>query len=88
MQEHFLREIEIIDYKCFKNFKAKNFKRINLISCRNNVGKTAFLESLLINLYSISPTKMVYAIGSSNLRRDTLEFIEKEETLIFLMNLN
>ena len=81
MQDHFLREIEIIDYKCFKNFKAKNFKRINLISGRNNVGKTAFLESLLINLYSISPTKMVYAIGSSNLRRDTLEFIEKEENI-------
>ena len=79
MQEHFLRNIEIIDYKCFKNFKAKDFKRINLISGKNNVGKTAFLESLLINLYSISPTKMTYAIGIYNLTRDQLEFIHQEK---------
>lgn len=79
MQEHFLRNIEIIDYKCFKNFKAKDFKRINLISGKNNVGKTAFLESLLINLYSISPTKMTYAIGEFNLTRDLLEFIDEDK---------
>lgn len=79
MQEHFLRNIEIIDYKCFKNFKAKDFKRINLISGKNNVGKTAFLESLLINLYSISPTKMAHSLGESNLRRDQLEFINKQK---------
>lgn len=78
MQEHFLRNIEIIDYKCFKNFKAKDFKRINLISGKNNVGKTAFLESLLINLYSISPTKMTYGIGF-NLRREQLEFINQQK---------
>ena len=79
MQEHFLRNIEIIDYKCFKNFKAKDFKRINLISGKNNVGKTAFLESLFINIYSISPIKMIYAIGVSNLVRDQLEFLDKEK---------
>lgn len=84
MQEHFLRNIEIIDYKCFKNFKAKDFKRINLISGKNNVGKTAFLESLLINLYSISPTKMALSLGASNLTRDKLEFIDvkKNSTII------
>ncbi|MFW3440195.1 AAA family ATPase [Aliarcobacter butzleri] len=79
MQEHFLRNIKIINYKCFKNFEAKDFKRINLISGKNNVGKTAFIESLLINLYSISPTKMAYAIGVFNLIRDQLEFINKEK---------
>lgn len=79
MQEHFLRNIEIIDYKCFKNFKAKDFKRINLISGKNNVGKTAFLESLFINIYSISPIKMIYEIGVSNLVRDQLEFLDKEK---------
>lgn len=79
MQEHFLREIEIIDYKCFKNFKSKDFKRINLISGKNNVGKTAFIESLLINLYSVSPIKMAYAIGIFNLTRDQLEFINEEK---------
>ncbi|MCG3664629.1 AAA family ATPase [Aliarcobacter butzleri] len=79
MQEHFLRNIKIINYKCFKNFEAKDFKRINLISGKNNVGKTAFIESLLINLYSISPTKMAYAIGVFNLIRDQLEFINEEK---------
>ncbi len=81
MQEHFLSNIEIIDYKCFKNFIAKDFKRINLISGRNNVGKTAFIESLLINIYSISPTKMAYAIGEPTLRRDSLEFVDEEKNL-------
>lgn len=79
MQEHFLSNIEIIDYKCFKNFIAKDFKRINLISGRNNVGKTAFLESLLINLYSVSPTKMACSMGEHSLRRDQLEFIHQEK---------
>ena len=51
MQEHFLKNIEIIDFKCFKNFKAKDFKRVNLISGKNNVGKTALLEASYINTY-------------------------------------
>ena len=45
MGENFITNIEIEKYKCFNNFKASNFKRINLIGGKNNVGKTAFMEA-------------------------------------------
>ncbi len=45
MSEHFIREIEIKNFKCFKDFKAEGFGRVNLIGGKNNVGKTAFMEA-------------------------------------------
>ena len=45
MSGHFLKEINIIDYKCFKDFQLDGFERVNLISGKNNIGKTAFLEA-------------------------------------------
>jgi len=54
MSEHFIKNIEIKDYKCFKDFKAKGFGRVNLIGGKNNVGKTAFMEAcyLIQNAFS------------------------------------
>ena len=43
-----LENIDIIEYKCFKEFKLNDFKRINIISGGNNVGKTALLEAFYI----------------------------------------
>jgi len=43
-----LKNIEIIDYKCFKDFKLNGLSQINIISGKNNVGKTALLEVLFI----------------------------------------
>jgi len=43
-----LENINIIEYKCFKDFKIEGIKRINIISGKNNVGKTALLEALYI----------------------------------------
>ena len=48
MSEHFIREIEIKNFKCFDNFKAEGFGRVNLIGGKNNVGKTAFMEALFV----------------------------------------
>lgn len=76
MQEHFLREIEIIDYKCFKDFKAKGLERINLISGKNNVGKTAFMESLFINLHHKEISDLTFALDQITFSRDNLEYIE------------
>ncbi len=45
---NFIQEIKIENYKCFNNFKADSFKRVNLIGGRNNVGKTSFLEACLL----------------------------------------
>lgn len=43
-----LKNIEIIDYKCFKDFKLDGLSQINIISGGNNVGKTALLEVLFV----------------------------------------
>jgi AAA15 family ATPase/GTPase len=49
MNEHFIREIEIKNYKLFTDFRAEGFGRINLIGGKNNVGKTALMEACYIN---------------------------------------
>ena len=49
MTEHFIKNIEIKNFKCFEDFKAEGFGRVNLIGGKNNVGKTAFMEALLFN---------------------------------------
>ncbi len=51
MNQHFITEIEIKNYKLFKDFKAKGFGRVNLIGGKNNVGKTAFMEACYLSLY-------------------------------------
>lgn len=52
MNDHFIKNIEIKNFKCFQNFKAEGFGRVNLIGGKNNVGKTAFMEASYINLHS------------------------------------
>ncbi|CAA6798646.1 MAG: Unknown protein [uncultured Sulfurovum sp.] len=49
MNEHFIKNIEIKNFKCFDDFKAEGFGRVNLIGGKNNVGKTAFMEALFFN---------------------------------------
>jgi AAA15 family ATPase/GTPase len=49
MSNHFIREIEIKNYKLFKDFKAEGFGRVNLIGGKNNVGKTAFMEACYLH---------------------------------------
>jgi AAA15 family ATPase/GTPase len=48
MNENFITEIEIKNFKCFDDFKANGFKRVNLIVGKNNVGKTALMEACWI----------------------------------------
>jgi len=48
MSEHFIKWINIVDFKCFHNFEAKDFQRVNLIGGKNNVGKTAFMEACFL----------------------------------------
>jgi len=57
--EHFIRNIEIKNYKLFKDFKAEGFGRVNLIGGKNNVGKTAFMEACCINVYGSSFKRLI-----------------------------
>ena len=44
-----IKNIEIKNFRCFENLKVSGFEKINLISGKNNVGKTALLEALFLN---------------------------------------
>lgn len=75
MNEHFLTDIEIKQFKCFSNFKASGLKRVNLIGGKNNIGKTAFMEACLINVYSSNINVMITAICSIKVARENLNLI-------------
>jgi AAA15 family ATPase/GTPase len=49
LNSHFIKNIEIKNFKCFDNFKAEGFGRVNLIGGKNNVGKTAFMEACYLS---------------------------------------
>lgn len=50
--------IEISGFRCFKQFKAEGFERINLLVGKNNSGKTALLEALEIGLSGGHPARV------------------------------
>jgi AAA15 family ATPase/GTPase len=72
MNNHFLTEIEINQFKCFNHFKAEGFKRVNLIGGKNNVGKTAFMEACYIHTHSKTVNSMLTAIGTIKFDRESL----------------
>lgn len=49
MPEHFADYIKVDRYKCFENFSIEGLKRVNLISGKNNVGKTALMEAMCLS---------------------------------------
>jgi AAA15 family ATPase/GTPase len=42
-----LQNIHIQNFRCFEDFKAEGFERVNLIGGKNNSGKTCLLEGIL-----------------------------------------
>jgi AAA15 family ATPase/GTPase len=72
---HFLTDIEIKQFKCFTDFKASGFKRVNLIGGKNNVGKTAFMEACYINVRSENINKMTSAIWEIKFMRENLNIL-------------
>lgn len=49
MTSHLLKDFPIYDVKGLSDLTFKGFKRINLITGKNNIGKTTFLETLFMN---------------------------------------
>lgn len=77
MNEHFLTDIEIKQFKCFTDFKASGFKRVNLIGGKNNIGKTAFMEACYINVSSVNVNTIITRIIDIKYARENLNFINK-----------
>jgi AAA15 family ATPase/GTPase len=69
MKKHFIKNIDIETFKCFSNFSASGFCHVNLIGGKNNIGKTALLEALLLGIYSSSVTSLTNALCTISARR-------------------
>jgi AAA15 family ATPase/GTPase len=52
----FLSAISISNFRAFKQLDANKFGQVNLITGKNNSGKTALLEALYLNLGPTNPT--------------------------------
>ncbi|MDD2698963.1 MAG: AAA family ATPase [Arcobacteraceae bacterium] len=93
MENHFINTIAIKDFKCFKDFQADGFGRVNLIGGKNNVGKTAFMEACCINVYANDISKLTNVLSSPKHARNFLEIgarivVSKEEAKDFLESAN
>jgi len=77
-----ISDIEIEKYKCFENFQANNLKRVNLISGKNNVGKTAFLEAIYLVASSSQITHFLFALVMIEKNRDKLNLSLSEQTSV------
>ncbi|MFY9259114.1 MAG: AAA family ATPase [Gallionella sp.] len=86
MDAHFLTEIEIEEFKCFKGFKTSGFKRVNLIGGKNNIGKTALVEAVLINVAGTNVNKMNSALGWIKYARENLNLTGKPVDNLALLN--
>ena len=74
MKNH-ITNIKITNFKCFKNFKVKNLAQVNLITGKNNVGKTAFLEACLTNAYSQNITTTTAVLCDIKIEREVLNIL-------------
>ena len=100
MSEHFIKNIEIKNFKCFEDFKAEGFGRVNLIGGKNNVGKTAFMEAVYVNVYATNVNTFICALNNIKFMRENLnvlanncvyskqDFIEISNTILVKSNIN
>jgi len=75
MNKHFIQEIHIKNFKCFDDFRAKDFGRVNLIGGKNNVGKTAFMEACYINVHAQDIKSFVHALNNIKFMRENLNIL-------------
>jgi AAA15 family ATPase/GTPase len=72
-EEVMIKEIEIENFRCFEHTKISGFERVNLIGGKNNSGKTALLEALLI--YACPTARSILEIEQI-IRTKSLDFVK------------
>ncbi len=91
MNNHFINNIKIENFKCFDNLHVDGIERVNLIGGKNNVGKTAFLEAVELLVSSNMANDLIINVFQMLMRRqmfDTekpglgFDFIKDDEKII------
>ncbi|MBD3793540.1 MAG: AAA family ATPase [Campylobacterales bacterium] len=89
MSEHFIKNIEIKNFKCFEDFKAEGFGRVNLIGGKNNVGKTAFMEACYVNSSADRFDNLLFSLSTIERNRDRLNIVLSDKiSIIDLLTIN
>ena len=82
--------IEIENFKTFERIKIDDFEMVNLISGKNNLGKTALLEAIRLNTSSIDINNLFMSIKDVlNKRNNNIEidfFRENSDNLKIVSN--
>lgn len=65
----FIEEFNIENYKLFYDLEVKELSRVNLITGKNNVGKTSLIESIFLALGPTNPTLWAKISGWRGLDR-------------------
>jgi AAA15 family ATPase/GTPase len=83
-----IQNLEITNFKCFKDLKVSGIGRVNLIGGKNNVGKTAFLEAIELFASSNAPYDLAFIIDAILRRRQNevdqyeLDFFYNQNVII------
>ncbi|WP_024298994.1 AAA family ATPase [Methylomicrobium lacus] len=64
-----IQNLEITNFKCFKDLKVSGIGQVNLIGGKNNVGKTAFLEAAELFLSSKTASDLIFMLDTILKRR-------------------
>ncbi|SFV56067.1 hypothetical protein MNB_SM-7-348 [hydrothermal vent metagenome] len=79
-----IKYIDIKNYKGFENLKIENFKKVNLITGANDIGKTSLLEALSFSTFSNPDSIVINLLQLINkrdpeiaLRQDIISYIKK-----------
>lgn len=69
MSDQHIKNLEIHNFKCFKQLDVNGLGKINLIGGKNNVGKTAFLEAVELLLSPHGASSLAFVVDSLLKRR-------------------
>ena len=93
MNKYFIKDLKFKNFKCFKEFELDNIKNVNLISGKNNVGKTSLMEGIELFVSSqnslnliLNVTKMIQRrqLNRRDERTFELDFIYKDNSNVEL----
>ena len=82
MAKLILDSLEIRNFRAFRHLQIERLGRVNLITGRNNVGKSCLLEAL--NLYASGGSPL--AIRSLLMARDEIEISDEAESIKYLFH--
>jgi len=86
MSKNFIQKIQIQNYKCFNSLEIDNLKRVNLISGKNNIGKTALLEAIELFVSSQKIYDVIINIINLLSRRQNKNRVSNNEIEFDLIN--